>query len=649
MKRLFAFVALLAALGVFFKLAVKTPRPEGPSISGADGSAGEPKPEEILLAKYSKTADKALVERTLKTFRQTAVNVERTDGLRGLALLDKLDIEAVYLYEKYPSEFRRLRETLNDDSAAELLLHWREYFGLKRADEVDRGILISEISRLSSSQKKIAAKFPSALPIILADPAGVTELAERWSGDPKELEDLLVILDFISLESGSADLRKALRTVDDRGQLALNAFRAQGLDGFALVTLYGPVLDALGDALPLDQALILLRVNSDYVDDLLASHEAETVAAHLRHVAALNLVDAVGSSPNALRLLVEHGERGAKALSQAGPDAADVVYDDFAEATLRNQAVEALAEHGPMALAVLDKYSTDQDFREILRAHGAAVIPPIARVDMNPETLTQLEKKPKWTLKESLAHGVLYLSGDSGQATIKTIKNDGLERVASLDNSEVAYYQFLPLYDLLHLGNVVRHGYAPSKGEITWAVIDGCFVIFDALSLAAVQPEGVVFSEAARAEVKAATREGVKAFGVEAAQESVEAVAKAGAIRGAAEGAEGTAERVARWWAVRKAGGTYKLLRKMPEASPRLGVSELAEMARPLCSKAGLRLSQWGPVRLLKNGEEVLLRIPPEKGLKYLGKQAAVAGVGIVGFRKMEEHLSSRRPQVRAE
>ena len=277
------------------------------------------------------------------------------------------------------------------------------------------------------------------------------------------------------------------------------------------------------------------------------------------------------------------------------------------------------------------------------------MIPPVARVDMNPETLTQLGTKPKWTLQESVAHGVLYLSGDSGQATIKTIKKDGLERVATLDNSEVAYYQFLPLYDLLHLGNVVRNGYAPSKGEITWAVIDGCFVVFDALSLAAVQPEGVVVSEAARAEIKVATREGVKAIGREATQESVEALAKASAKRGAAQGAGETAERVARWWAVRKAGGTYKLLRKMPEALPRLGVSELAEMARPLCAKAGLRLSQWGPARFLKNGEEVLLRIPPVKGLKYLGKQAAAAGVGIVGFRKMEEHLSSRRPQVHAE
>jgi len=39
---------------------------------------------------------------------------------------------------------------------------------------------------------------------------------------------------------------------------------------------------------------------------------------------------------------------------------------------------------------------------------------------------------------------------------------------------------------------------------MTWALVDGCFVVADALSLAAVQPEGVVAAEAARSEIKAA-------------------------------------------------------------------------------------------------------------------------------------------------
>jgi hypothetical protein len=72
-------------------------------------------------------------------------------------------------------------------------------------------------------------------------------------------------------------------------------------------------------------------------------------------------------------------------------------------------------------------------------------------------------------------------------------------------------------------------------------------------------------------------------------------------------------------------------------------VPEIADLARGLCSKAGLTLSQWGPMTFLKNGQELIQKIPPGKGLKYLGVQATQAGVGLVGFRKMEEHLASRR------
>lgn len=651
MKRTFAVVALLAALGVLFKLALKDTHPVGDRFESAPTSAradADPDPEAAVLARYGNPRDRALVERTLAKYRRTALAVERTDGLRGLTLLDKLDLEAIFLYEKYPADFRRLRDTLTDDAAADLLLHWREYFGLKRADDVDRGVLIAEIGRLSPSQRRVAAKYPSALPLVLADPVGVADLVDCWSGDPKDLNDLLVLLDFISLEKGATDLRAALRTVDDHGPLALQAFRLQGLDGFAMVSLYGPVLDALGSALPLDQALILLRVNTDYLDELLRTHRPETVAGHLRHVAAIGLVDAVGGSPHALRLVVEHGARGEHALRQAGPDAADVVSEDFADATLRNQAVEALADHGAMALAMLDKYAADPEFREVLRAHGSAVIPPVARTDPGPESLDRLRSKSKRTFTESLALSVLFLSGDNGQATIHAIKKDGLERVAALNDSDVSFYQFLPLYDLLHLGNVVRHGYAPTAGEMTWAVIDAGFVVADALSLVTIQPEGAVASEAARAEVKAATREAVKALGreaVEAVEESATSAGRAAVKAGAAEGVELTAERLSKWWAVRASGGTYNVLRHLPQALPVLSVPELSELARPLCAKAGLRLSTWTPVRLLKDGKEFVLRIPPQRGLKYLAAQTASAGVGMAGFRKMEEHMYSRRPK----
>jgi hypothetical protein len=652
MKRTFALVALLAAVGVLCKLTLKESPSAGahpstaPAIgTGTTGSASIPDLEAELRAQYADPKDRALVDRTLAKYRHNALAIARTDGIRGLALLDRLDLEAIYLYEKYPGEFRRLRDSLSDDAAAELLLHWREYFGLKRADDVDRAILIAEIARLSPRHRRVAAQYPNSLPLVLADPDGVTALCERWSGEPADLADALVVLDFVSLERGAANLRAALRTLDDHGRLALDAFRLQGLDGFALVSLYGSVLDALGDALPLDQALILLRVNAATVDHLLASHQPETVAAHLRHAAAIGLVDAVGGSPNALGLIVEHGQRGEQALAQAGPDAADVVYDDFADPILRTQAVEALAMHGTMALAMLDKYATDADFRDILRTYGAAVIPPLAQTDAGPEALAYLQSRPKASFRESLARSVLFLSGENGQATIRTIKTEGLERVAALNSTELKYYQFLPLYDVLHLGNVLTRGYAPTTGELTWALVDGCFVVVDALSLATVQPEGVAAAEAARSEVKVAAREAVKAAGRELAQEATESATRALARGAATQGLEATTDRLARWWSVRLAGGTYEVLRRFPEALPRLSVAELAEVGRPLCTRAGFRLGSWGPLRFLKNGQEVLVHIPPERGLKYLAAQAAQAGVGVVAMHKMEEHLASRRPQ----
>jgi len=645
MKRTFAVVALLAALGILSKLAMK----EAPRrVVRVDAEARVDRPsdrgaleEAELRARYPAPADRALVDRTLDRYRQTALAIERTDGLRGLALLDTLDIEAIQLYEKYPDDFRRLRDSLTDGAAAEILLHWREYFGLKRADETDRSILIAEIARLTPAQRKVAARFPGALPMLLADPAGVAELASRESSDPAELADALALLEFVSLESGSADLRAALRTLDDHGPLALQAFRVQGLDGFALVGLYGPVLAELGEALPLDQALILLRVNTGYVDELLRGSGPEAVAAHLRHVAAAGLVDAVGGSPHALRLVVEHGTPGERALREAGADAADVVYESYADPVLRNQAVIALAEHGPMALAMLDKYADDPDFREILRRDGAGIIPPIARSDAGPETLAYLRSKTKRSFTEGLAQSVLALSGDNGQATIRLIQADGLERVAELESSDVRFQQFLPLYDLIHLGNVIGRGQSPTSGEMTWALVDGCFVVVDALSLAAVQPEGVVAAEAARSEVKAAVGRAARSIGRELAEDAGESAGKAAGRRGA----EAAAERLSRWWAVRSAGGTYRVLRRLPEALPKLGLAEIADLGRPLCAKAGLRLSTWAPVRFLRNGAEVVMRIPPDRGLKYLGVQAVQASVGVVGFHKMEEHLASRRPQ----
>jgi hypothetical protein len=664
MKRFLATAALVLGIATFVKLTLK-PRElslaerSGPT-SSAELSASVPSHATYsgagatLSEKYrSEPADvRALVARVAERFGRNALLVDNTDGLHGLVLLDRLDLEAIFLYEKHPAEFRRLRDSLGDNAAGDLLLHWREYFGFKRADDADRGVLIAEIANLTPALKRMAARYPSALPLILADPPDVTDFIDRIGRDEKKLADTLAVLCFVSLERGPSDLRSALRTFDQHGSLALEAFRRHGLEGFALVKLYGPVLEALGNSLPLDQSLILLRVNADYIDELLQTHRPETVAGHLRHVAAAGLTDLVGDSPQALRLVVEYGRLGETALRHAGPDAADVVFGDFNDAILRQQAVTALSTHGQMALAMLEKYASDGDFCDILRTRGAAVIPPIAQSDASPEVLAHLGAKSQRSFTESLALAALFASGDNGQATIHTIKKDGLARVEQLNQSNIQFYQFLPLYDVIHLGNVMRQGYAPTGSEMTWALVDGCFAVADVVSLAAVQPEGAIAAESIRTEVKAAVREGAKSVGRELAENGAESGGKSlarhelgiGLERAGAIGPKNLSRRWARWWTVRKAGGFYQVLRQAPEALPRLSLQELTTMAGPLASKAGMRLTTWGPIRLLRDGAEVVLRIPPQRGLKYVSAQAIQAGVGLIAIQKIEEHLASHRP-----
>lgn len=180
-------------------------------------------------------------------------------------------------------------------------------------------------------------------------------------------------------------------------------------------------------------------------------------------------------------------------------------------------------------------------------------------------------------------------------------------------------------------------------------------MITDVLSLAALQPEGAIAAEAVRSEVKVAAREGIKTLGRDLVASGGDAAgkvlvrneARAGLAAAAGQGGPAAARRLARWWTVRSAGGLYQVLKRFPEALPRLGLAELTEIAGPLASKAGLRLSTWRAVRLLKEGAEFVVRIPPQRGLKYVTAQAVQAGVGVVGFQKMEEYLKSRRTDSR--
>ena len=127
-----------------------------------------------------------------------------------------------------PREFRRLGDLIGVEAAADLLLHWREYFGLKRADETDRGTLIAEIAALTPAQLRVASRYPAALPLILADPPAVTALIDRMADDPSALADVLTVLSFVSLEHGATNLRSALRTFDHSGPIAIAAYRSPG-------------------------------------------------------------------------------------------------------------------------------------------------------------------------------------------------------------------------------------------------------------------------------------------------------------------------------------------------------------------------------------------------------------------------------------
>jgi hypothetical protein len=124
---------------------------------------------------------------------------------------------------------------------------------------------------------------------------------------------------------------------------------------------------------------------------------------------------------------------------------------------------------------------------------------------------------------------------------------------------------------------------------------------------------------------------------------SRELVEEAAETGGRAAARDGLA-RASRWWSVRLAGGTYAVLRRLPEAVGKLSLAELTRLGRPFCAKAGLRLSTWAPVRFLVRGEPVLHALPAGRGVKYLAAQTLQVGVGVIAIQKMEEHLASRRP-----
>ena len=108
-----------------------------------------------------------------------------------MRLLDELDLEAIFLFEKHPDEFRRLAGLISDDAAADLLLHWREYFGLKRSDDVDRARLIGDLARLPASKRRLVSRNPEALPLMLAAPEEMGRFMDAGPISPSVLPSSL--------------------------------------------------------------------------------------------------------------------------------------------------------------------------------------------------------------------------------------------------------------------------------------------------------------------------------------------------------------------------------------------------------------------------------------------------------------------------
>ena len=306
-----------------------------------------------------------------------------------------------------------------------------------------------------------------------------------------------------------------------------------------------------------------------------------------------------------------------------------------------------------MALFILDKYATDPDFREILRSLGGAIIPPIAQADTGPEALAVLQSKDRRSFSEALAKMALLASGDNGQAVIRTIKQDGLERVADLNRGEIRFYQFLPLYDVLHLGNVLSRGHSPTSGEMTWAVVDGCFVIADVLSLAAIQPEGAVAAEAVRSEVKAAAREGTG----RPAESSQRPAANRRGRAWHSHGPRGAPRRrrnsrgrsclaqgrplVGRPLRGRSLSGPATSSRRPAPHEPDPGGRDGQAALRQGRHQTQLMEADSAPQG--RRGHSA--PDPSRAGPEVPGGAVLQASVGVVGFQKMEEHLSSRRPK----
>ena len=224
----------------------------------------------------------------------------------------------------------------------------------------------------------------------------------------------------------------------------------------------GPLLLAIGDAIPLDQALIVAQGQRGVPVE--ATPVAVAGGPGPGGPARRGGRPDPGGRRQPLRAPADRRARRdgrSRALRRSGPDAATIAFESY-EPPLRERAVEAIAEYGPAALAMLAKYAEDPGFREILGRYGPAVIPPIARADAVARIAgrAQGEAGPIDPGERRLRDG-LDVEGErpaGHRPDPRRRDRAGPRRSAT---SETAYYEFLPLYDVLHLGEHPPPGLRP--------------------------------------------------------------------------------------------------------------------------------------------------------------------------------------------
>jgi hypothetical protein len=203
---------------------------------------------------------------------------------------------------------------------------------------------------------------------------------------------------------------------------------------------YGGLIESIHHDLGLARSLMIVAAAYEDLDELSERHRTRTIADLILHLNDRGLLDVVAGTPNGLRLAIEFGSDGERALEVVGPGCVEIIYGQYAEGRCRNSAVQAISKGGLPAAVAAKKHGESAEFQKIVARDGPAAILAVAAACSAEDARQFLAAKPKRTWTESLALTALRLAGDSGDKTIRMIERDGLDRVEHLSNSSLQVY-----------------------------------------------------------------------------------------------------------------------------------------------------------------------------------------------------------------